>query len=59
MENKAFAPLEDEIMQLFETVDAIESWTRGYKTFSMLNSAEHENYPAHKCKDLLVDKYNI
>ena len=22
---------------------------RGYKTFFMLNSAEHENYPAHKC----------
>ena len=24
-------------------------WPRGYKTFSMLNSAEHETYPAHKC----------
>ena len=24
-------------------------WPRGYKTFSMLNSAEHEIYPAHKC----------
>ena len=22
---------------------------RGYKTFSMLNSAEHEIFPAHKC----------
>ena len=22
---------------------------RGYKTFSVLNSAEHEIYPAHKC----------
>ena len=22
---------------------------RGYTTFSMLNSAEHEIYPAHKC----------
>ena len=22
---------------------------RGYKTFCMLNSAEHEIYPAHKC----------
>ena len=22
---------------------------RGFKTFSMLNSAEHEIYPAHKC----------
>ena len=21
----------------------------GYKTFFMLNSAEHESYPAHKC----------
>ena len=24
------------------------SWPRGYKTFLMLNSAEHEIYPAHK-----------
>ena len=22
---------------------------RGYKTFFILNSAEHEIYPAHKC----------
>ena len=22
---------------------------RGYKTFSMLNSTEHEIFPAHKC----------
>ena len=25
------------------------SQARGYKTFFMLNSAEHEIYPAHKC----------
>ena len=24
-------------------------WARGYKTFSMLNSAEHEIFPAQKC----------
>ena len=24
-------------------------WARGYKTFFMLNSAEHEIFPAHKC----------
>ena len=24
-------------------------WPRGYKTFSILNSAEHKNCPAHKC----------
>ena len=24
-------------------------WLRGYKTFSMLNSAEHEIHPAYKC----------
>ena len=24
-------------------------WPRGYKTFFMLNSAEHEIFPAHKC----------
>ena len=23
-------------------------WPQGYKTFFMLNSAEHEIYPAHK-----------
>ena len=23
------------------------AWPQGYKTFSMLNSAEHEIYPAH------------
>ena len=26
-----------------------EHWPRGYKTFSILNSAEHEIFPAHKC----------
>ena len=25
------------------------SWARGYKTFFVLNSTEHEIYPAHKC----------
>ena len=25
------------------------TWPRGFKTFSMLNSGEHEIYPAHKC----------
>ena len=25
------------------------SWPRGYKTFFMLNSIEHEIFPAHKC----------
>ena len=25
------------------------TWPRGYKTFFMLNSAEHKIYPAHKC----------
>ena len=25
------------------------TWPRGYKTFFMLNSAEHEIYPARKC----------
>ena len=26
-----------------------ENWPRGDKTFSMLNSVEHEIFPAHKC----------
>ena len=25
------------------------AWPRGYKTFSMLNSTEHESFSAHKC----------
>ena len=25
------------------------TWPQGYKTFFMLNSAEQEIYPAHKC----------
>ena len=29
--------------------DYIEARPRGYKTFSMLNSIEHEIFPAHKC----------
>ena len=28
---------------------SVGSGPRGYKTFSMLNSAEHDIYPAHKC----------
>ena len=27
----------------------IQTGPRGYKTFFMLNSTEHENFPAHKC----------
>ena len=30
-------------------VNTNEYWTRGYKTFFMLNSTEHESFPAHKC----------
>ena len=32
-----------------EQVSTTPVWPRGYKTFFMLNSAEHEIYPAHKC----------
>ena len=28
--------------------DCINSWPRGYKTFFMLNSTEHEIFPANK-----------
>ena len=27
----------------------LEAWLRGYKTFFILNSAEHKIYPVHKC----------
>ena len=30
----------------------LEAWTRGYKVFFMLNSAEHEIYPARKCQNV-------
>ena len=30
---------------------ALEPWPRGYKTFLMLNSAEHEIFNAHKYKN--------
>ena len=30
-------------------VPVYKTWPRGYKTFFMLNSAEHKIYPAHKC----------
>ena len=33
------------------------SWPRGYKTFSMLNSAEHEILNAHKYKN--IKKFSI
>ena len=29
--------------------ETIAAWPRGYKTFFMLNSVEHEIFPAHKC----------
>ena len=28
----------------------VRTWPRGYKTFFMLNSAEHKIYPAHNVK---------
>ena len=28
-----------------------EIWARGYKTFFMFNSTEHEIFPAHKCQN--------
>ena len=37
--------METDLMELEPT----ESWPRGYKTFFVLNSAEHVIYPAHKC----------
>ena len=36
--------------EVFSTLSATGlTWPRGYKTFFILNSAEHEIYPAHKC----------
>ena len=35
------------------TEDRSHNWPRGYKTFFMLNSAEHEIYTAHKCINAL------
>ena len=30
-------------------VACLINWPRGYRTFFMLNSNEHEIFPAHKC----------
>ena len=32
----------------------IDTWARGYKTFLMLNSAEHEILNAHKYKNIQI-----
>ena len=34
---------------LTESVSQKRTLPQGYKTFFILNSDEHENYPAHKC----------
>ena len=39
----------DNICRISEKACKAMTRPRGYKTFSMLNSAEHEIYPAHKC----------
>ena len=37
-------------MHISSYVSKLEmTWPPGYKTFSMLNSTEHEVCPAHKC----------
>ena len=33
----------------FQPYDTQKDQARGYKTFFVLNSAEHEIYSAHKC----------
>ena len=35
----------------------METWPRGYKTFFVLNSVEHENLNAHKYKN--IKKFGI
>ena len=35
-----------------DCTDCRETWTRGYKTFFMLNSVEHEILNAHKYKNI-------
>ena len=41
--------LEKFFQEYHQNVKQFRSWPRGYKTFFMLNSAEHEIYPDHKC----------
>ena len=42
---------QDQMKYLITVCTVSVNWDRprGYKTCSMLNSAEHEIYPAHKC----------
>ena len=35
-------------MFIIDPVSMIDAWHQGYKTFSMLNSVEHENLNVHK-----------
>ena len=42
--------LEGEIKRLKEQIEC-KFWPKGYKTFIMINSAETEIYPAHKCEN--------
>ena len=37
----------------------LKPWTRGYKTFFMLTSAETKIYPAHKCLFMSRINYQI
>ena len=42
------------VLSLFPVDVFDETWPRGYKTFSMLNSVEHEILNAHKYKNIKI-----
>ena len=44
---ETYAWITRELLQAY--VICTHTRPRGYKTFFVLNSAEHEIYPAHKC----------
>ena len=50
---KIFIKYDDTEQNSYEIIMSLTSQDlirpRGYKTFSMLNSVEHEIFPAHKC----------
>ena len=37
------------LIRLISEISGGRIWPQGYKTFLLLNSAEHEIVPAHKC----------
>ena len=47
--SKELQSYQDNERKIMKGCVPMEVWPQGYKTFFMLNSTEHEIFPAHKC----------